>query len=69
MHITMHIKSTKRLPTPDVIYFIVQWYLKERHNLSEVPFRPSVIVRLFRQRSFHRPTVVNAVTPQNRGVR
>ena len=55
----MHVKSTKRLPMHDVIYSIVQWYLKEMHNLSEVPFRPSVIVRLFHRRFFHGPTVVN----------
>ena len=34
MHISMHVKS---LPT-HVIYSIVQLYLKERHDLSEVPF-------------------------------
>ena len=38
MHIAMHVKSTKILPTHNVIYSIVQWYLKERHDLSEVPF-------------------------------
>ena len=38
MHIVMHVKSTKSLPTHNVIYSIVQWYLKERHNLSEVHF-------------------------------
>ena len=38
MHIAMHMKSTKSLPTHNVIYSIVQWYLKERHDLSEVPF-------------------------------
>ena len=59
MHIAMHMKSTKRLPMHDVIYFIVQWYLKERHDLSEVPFGPWVIVRLFHRRFFHGPTVVN----------
>ena len=59
MHITMHVKSTKRLPTHNVIYSIVQWYLKERHDLSDVPFGPSVIVRLFHRRFFHGPTVVN----------
>ena len=37
MHIAMHVKSTKRLLTHDVIYSIVQWYLKEMHDLSEVP--------------------------------
>ena len=37
MHIAMHMKSTKRLPTHDVIYSIVQWYLKEMQELSEVP--------------------------------
>ena len=58
MHIAMHVKSTKRLPTQDVIYSIVQWYLKERHDLSEVLFGPSVIVRLFHRRFFHGPTVV-----------
>ena len=36
-HVTMHVKSTKRLPMHVVIYCIVQWYLKEMHNLSEVP--------------------------------
>ena len=59
MHIVIHVKSTRRLPTHDVIYSIVQWYIKERHDLSEVPFGPSVIVRLFHQRSFYGPTVVN----------
>ena len=59
MHIAMHVKSTKRLPTHNVIYSIVQWYLKERHNLSKVLFRSSVIVRLFPHRFFHGPTVVN----------
>ena len=59
MHIAMHVKSTKRLPMHDVIYSIVQWYLKERHDLSEVPFGSSVIVRLFHRRSFHGPTIVN----------
>ena len=59
MHIAMHVKNTKRLPTHDVIYFIESWYLKERHDLSEVPFGPSVIVRLFHRRFFYGPTVVN----------
>ena len=59
MHITMHVKSTKRLPMHDVIYSIVQLYLKERHDLLEVPFGSSVIVRLFHRRFFHGPTVVN----------
>ena len=59
MHIVMHVKSTKMLPTHDVIYFIVQWYLKERHDLLKVPFLPSVIVRLLHWRFFHTPTVVN----------
>ena len=59
MHIAMHVKSTKRLPTHYVIYSIVQWYLKERHDLSEVPFGPTVIVRLFHRRFFHGPMVVN----------
>ena len=59
MHIAMHVKSTKRLPMHNVIYSIVQWYLKERHDLSEVSFEPSVIVRLFHRRFFHRTTVVN----------
>ena len=36
--IAMNVKSTKRLPTHNVIYSIVQWYLKERHDLSEVHF-------------------------------
>ena len=60
MHIVMHVKSTKSLPTHNVIYFIVQWYLKERHDLSEVPFGSSMIVRLFPRRFFHGPTVVNS---------
>ena len=38
MHISMHVKSTKRLPKHNVIYSIMQWYLKERHDLLEVPF-------------------------------
>ena len=59
MHITMHVKSTKRLPTHDVIYSIVLWYLKERHDLSEVPFRSLVIVRQFHWRFFYGLTVVN----------
>ena len=37
MHTAMHVKSTKRLPTHDMIYSIVQWYLKEIHDLLEVP--------------------------------
>ena len=59
MHIAMYVKCTKRLPTHNVIYSIVQWYLKQRHDLSEVPFGPLVIVRLFPRRFFHGPTVVN----------
>ena len=59
MHIVMHGKSTKRLPMHDVIYSMVQWYLKEMHNLSKVLFGSSVIVRLFPQRFFHGLTVVN----------
>ena len=59
MHIAMHVKNTKMLPTHDVIYSIVQWYLKEMHDLSEVSFGSSVIVRLFHRRFFHGPTVVN----------
>ena len=55
----MHVKSTKRLPTYNVICSIVQWYLKERHNLLRFLFGPSVIVRLFPRRFFHGPTVVN----------
>ena len=59
MHIYHARESTKRLPTHNVIYSIVQWYLKERHDLSEVPFGPSVIVRLFPRRFFYGPRVVN----------
>ena len=59
MHIAMHVKSTKRLLMHDVIYSIVQWYLKERHDLSEAPFGLLVIVRLFHRRFFHGQTVVN----------
>ena len=58
MHIAIHVKSKKRLPTHNVIYSIMQWYLKERHDLSEVPFTPSVIVRLFPRRFIHGPTEV-----------
>ena len=42
MHIAMHVKSMKSLPTHTVIYSKVQWYLKEMHDLSEVPFGSSV---------------------------
>ena len=59
MHIAMHVKNTKRLLTHDVMYSIVQWYLKERHDLSEVPFGSSVIIRLCHRRFFHGPTMVN----------
>ena len=59
MHVAMHMKSTKRYPMHNVIYSIVKWYLKEMHDLSEVPFGSSVIVRLFPRRFFHGPTVVN----------
>ena len=38
MHTAIHVKSTKSLPTHNVIYYIVQWYLKEWHDLSDVPF-------------------------------
>ena len=38
VHIAMHVKSTKSLPTHNVIYSIVQWNLKEMDDLSEVPF-------------------------------
>ena len=38
MHIAMHVRSIKSLPTHNVIYSIVQWYLKEIHDLSQVPF-------------------------------
>ena len=37
IHIAMHVKITKRLPMHNVIYSIVQWYPKERHDLSKVP--------------------------------
>ena len=59
MHIAMHVKSTKRLPTRNVIYSIVQSCLEERHDLSEVPSGSSVIVRLFPRKFFHGPMVVN----------
>ena len=59
MRIAMHVKSTKRLPMRDVIYSIVQWYLKEMHDFPEVPFGPLVILRLFHRRFFHGPTLVN----------
>ena len=59
IHIAMHVKSAKRLPMHNVIYSIVQWYLKEMNDLSEVPFGPSVIVRLFHRRFFHGLTMVN----------
>ena len=38
MHTAIHLESTKSLPTHNVIYYIVQWYLKEWHDLSDVPF-------------------------------
>ena len=60
MHIDMHVKSTKRLPTHNVIYSIVQWYLKEMHDLSKLPFGSSVIVRLFPRRFFYGSTEVNS---------
>ena len=37
MHIAIHVKSMKSLATHNVIYSIVQWYLKEMHDLSKVP--------------------------------
>ena len=37
MHIAMHVKEPKRLPMHDLIYSIVPWYLKEKHNFSKVP--------------------------------
>ena len=43
----------------NVIYSVVQCYSKARHDLSEVPFGPSVIIRLFHRRFFYGPTVVN----------
>ena len=58
-YIYIYIPS-QRLPTHDVIYSIVQWYLKEIHDLSEVPFGSSVIVRLFHWRFFYGPTMVNS---------
>ena len=58
MHIVMHVKSTKRLPTYDVIYSIVQWYLK-KCTIYGGSFGPSMIVRLFHWRFFHGPIVVN----------
>ena len=61
MHIAMHVKSTKGLPMHNVIYSLVQWYLKERHDLSEVPFGSSVIVRLFPRRFFHGPMMANDI--------
>ena len=60
MQIAMQVKSTKMLPMHNVIYSIVPWYLEEIHDLSEVPFWSSVIVKLFHLRFFHRPTVVNS---------
>ena len=38
MHTAIHVQSTKSLPKNNVIYYIVQWYLKEWHDLSDVPF-------------------------------
>ena len=38
IHIVMHVKSTKSLPTHNVICSIVQRYLKEMQYLTEVPF-------------------------------
>ena len=59
MHISMHMKSTKRLSTHNVIYSIMQWYLKERHDLSKVSFGSSMIVGLFHWRFCQGLTVVN----------
>ena len=59
MPIAMHMKSTKRLPTHNVIYSIVQWYLKERHDLSEVPFWVIGDRKIVSLEVFHGPTVVN----------
>ena len=55
MHIAMHVKNTKSLPMHNVIYSLVQWYLKEIHDLSKVPFLfgPTVIVRLFPRINCH----------------
>ena len=62
MHIAMHMKSTKSLPTHNVIYSIVQRYLKKDTIYRRFLFKLSVIVRLFPRRFFHGPTVVNSMT-------
>ena len=59
MHIAMHVKSMKMLPTYNVIYSIVHWYLKEKHDLSEVPFWAISDRKIVHWRFFHGPTVVN----------
>ena len=59
MHTVMHVKSTKRLSTHNVIYSTVQWYLKKGTIYRRFLFRPSVIIRLFHRRFFHGPMVVN----------
>ena len=38
MHTAIHVLSTKILPMHNMIYYIVQWHLKEWHDLSDVPF-------------------------------
>ena len=59
MHIVMHVKSTKRLPTRNVIYSIVQWYLKEMNDLSEVPFWAISDCKTVSSEVLHGLTVVN----------
>ena len=61
MHIAMHMKSMKRLPTHNVIYSIVHWFLKEKHDLSEVPFWAIGDRKTVPRRFFHGPTVVNGM--------
>ena len=58
-HIAMYVKSTKSLPSHNVIYSIVQWYLKKMQNLSEVPFWTIGDRKTVPRRFFHGSMVVN----------
>ena len=59
IYIYIYIYSIAKVTNARCDLFIVQWYLKEIYDLSELPFGSSVIVRLFHRRFFYRPTVFN----------
>ena len=59
MHIAMHVKSMKRLPTHNVIYSIVHWYLKEKKRFIGGSFWAIGDRKTVPRRFFHGPTVVN----------